>query len=324
MAKHAPNHSLRRVLALATSAAALLVLPASAHASFAKVDPTGKLVYTAAAGEANDLTVSYTSAGVVKLTEAGRFGPFPILIGGSGGCSGLAALVACSGASSLELKMGDGDDRVAARNGNMDKISCGSGTDAVAADSQDSVAADCESVDRPAALAPSDGGSSTTTDPATGTTTTTSPPVDAGRSELGEASPFVNITPPQIPSQTVTVTRSGIARVQIVCPADAGACRGTVDLLAGAAAESAHAKMVAAARRRKMAKLGHAKFKAVAGEKPFVQVRLNRRGRRRILRTRHTRCRVVVTTRSAAGKVVTTTQSITLRPRRTASRGKRP
>jgi hypothetical protein len=55
----------------------------------------------------------------------------------------------------------------------------------------------------------------------------------------------------------------------------------------------------------------------VGGQKPFVQVRLNRRGRRRILRTRHTRCRIVVTTRSSEGKVVTTSRTITIRaPRR--------
>lgn len=323
MAKHAANHSLRRALALAITAGALLALPASAHAAFAKVDSTAKLVYTAVPGEANDLTAASTASGTVTLTEAGHYGPFPILISGSGGCTGFAALITCHGATSLDLHMGDGNDKVAARNGLVDKISCGSGTDAVAADAQDTVADDCEAVDRGATVVTPDG-----SNPSSGgtdsETTTTSPPIDAGRSSLETSSPFVNITAPVIPSQTATVSRSGVAAIRIACPADAGACRGSVTIELPATASRARARMVVATRRRKITKLGSARFTAKAGEKPFVQVRLNRRGRRRILRTRHTRCRIVVTTRSAAGKVVTTSRTVTLRPRRTATRGKNP
>src|SRR3954468_19547293 len=187
MAQHAANHTVRRVLALAIATAALLALPASANASFAKVD-AGKLVYTAIPGEANDVTASYTSSGAVKLAEAGHLGPFPILIGGSSGCAGLAPLITCTGATSLDLRTGDGDDRVAARNGTADKISCGSGNDSVSADQQDSVAADCETVDRgaPAPSLPPTGGSTgpgvaNPVDPAVGG--------DAGRSQLDEPSP---------------------------------------------------------------------------------------------------------------------------------------
>src|SRR3954452_1082289 len=198
MAQHAANHTVRRVLALAIATAALLALPASANASFAKVD-AGKLVYTAVSGEANDLTASYTSSGSVKLAEAGHFGPVPILIGGSSGCAGLAPLINCTGATSLDLRTGDGDDRVAARNGTADKISCGSGNDSVSADQQDSVAADCETVDR-GATAPSlpTGGSN-----GPGVTSPVDPAVggDAGRSQLDEPTPGVNVAPPVIPAQ---------------------------------------------------------------------------------------------------------------------------
>jgi hypothetical protein len=308
MAKHAANHSVRRVLALAVTAAALLALPASSSASLAKVDAAGKLVYTAIPGEANDISASYTSAGVVKLTEAGHLGPFPILIAGSGGCSGLAALITCHGAASLDLRAGDGDDKVAARNGSADKISCGSGSDAVAADPQDDVAADCESVDRGSAPLTAPAGSNPA---APDSAPTAAPPLDAGRSSLEAPAPFVNIAPPLIPGQTVSVSPSGVASVRVVCPVDAGSCRGTVALVMAkgvAAAASAKTKGVT---------LGSAHFTAMGGQKPFVQVRLNRRGRRRILRTRHTRCRIVVTTRSSEGKVVTTSRTITIRaPRR--------
>jgi hypothetical protein len=320
MAKHAVNHSLRRVLVLALAAAALLALPASADAAFAQLDATGKLVYTTVPGEANDITVTYTSAGVAKLTEAGRLGPFPILIAGSGGCSGLAAQITCRGTTSLDIRSGDGSDRVSARNGTADKISCGSGTDSVVADPQDSVAADCESVDRgTTVIAPSGGGASA--DPATGTPP--SPPVggDAGHSGLNEQDPLVNVAPPVIPAQTVSVSTSGVAAVRVACPADAGTCRGTVALVLVRATAKRSARVVAAAGAGpKGITLGSTKFTAKGGTKPVVPIRLNRRGRQRILRTRHTRCKIVVTTRAADGKTVTTTRSITLRPRRTVSR----
>lgn len=334
MAKHAANHSLRRVIALAVTAAALLALPGSAGASIAKTDGSGKLVYTAAPGEANDLTVAYASPGVVNLSEAGHYGALPIVIGGSGGCSGVAAAITCSGVTSVELKLGDGDDRVAAHNGSVDKISCGSGSDTVYADPADNVAADCESVDRTTILtttSPGSSGSGTTTGGTTTTTTTsgggtTSTPVggDGGFSDLDEPSPFVNVAPPVIPRQTAGVSPSGVASVRVACPPEAIECRGTVALVLVNSASKARARVVAvAAAAPKGITLGRAKFTAKGGQKPFVQVRLNRRGRQRILRARHTRCRLVVTTRSSDGKVVTTSRSITLRPRRSTGRKSR-
>jgi hypothetical protein len=317
MATHAVNHSLRRVLVLALAAGALLALPASANASFAQADSTGKLVYTATLGEANDLTVSYTSAGAARLTEAGKVGPFPILIAG---CNGLAAQISCTGVTSLDIRLGDGNDRVSARNGTADKISCGSGTDTVVADQVDTVASDCETVDRGAA-APTGGGAATTA-PTSGTTT--SPPVggDGGRSDLNEPNPPVNVAPPVIPAQTVTVSPSGVAAVRVVCPPGAGTCRGTVALVLTKAGSNQRARVVAAGAKPKGITLGSATFTARGGTKPVVPVRLNRRGRQRILRARHTRCKIVVTTRTADGKTVTTTRSITLQ-RRTAGRSRK-
>jgi hypothetical protein len=297
--------------------------PGTADAAFAKLD-AGKLTYTTISGEANDLTAAYSSAGTAKLTEKGHWGPFPILISGSGGCSGLAALITCNGASSLVLNTGDGDDKVAARNGTADQIDCGSGNDSVAADPNDSVSPDCETVDRTGTIAPSLAtGDGATTNPDPGTT---APPVDGGETGPGgTTNPYVNFAPPVIPRQTVRVSRSGVASVRIACPADAGTCEGTIALVLVNGKTPGHARIVAARRtkRAKGAKLGSAHFRAKAGEKPIVHIRLNRRGRRRILRTRHTRCRIVVTTRSADGKVVTTTQDITLRARRTAGRPKK-
>jgi hypothetical protein len=311
---------------LAAIVLAGLIAPGPASAAFAKLD-AGKLTYTAISGEANDLTATYSSPGAAKLSETGHWGPYPILISG---CGGVAKLVTCSGTSSLVLNTGDGDDKVAARNGTADRISCGSGNDSVIADPNDAVGADCETVDRGGTVAPTLPGTGTSgpaTDPGGGAAGTTDPAVEGGSTGLGESNPYVNFTAPVIPRQTATVSRSGIASVRIVCPAEAGACKGTVALVLVKRAGGARARVMAVAARRvkqtKRVKLGSARFSAKAGEKPIVQIRLNRRGRRRVLRTRHTRCRLVVTTRGADGKVVTTTREITLRARRTAGRIKK-
>jgi hypothetical protein len=113
--------------------------------------------------------------------------------------------------------------------------------------------------------------------------------------------------------------------VQVVCPADAGRCKGDIDLylLAPPAKHKAPRTVakLSAARNRNGARIGRTKFSALAGAKPFVGIRLNRRGRRRILRHRRkTRARMVVSTRSATGRVTRTTRTITLAPRRAAHR----
>jgi hypothetical protein len=428
----AANHHLRRALLLALAIATTLVAPAVAQASSATVSK-GKLTYTALTGEANVLTATYPSAGVVTLTERGHLGLLPILIFPGSGCTGAGQTITCSGVTALALNTGDGandvvdssavplptqvttgngNDRVltgagndninthdgadvldgglgsdvytggpgtgdvvsyashsasqpvtatldglqndgcaacgendrigadvegltggagndtltggpgddtidggpgadvqnggpgndsfVARDGSVDRIDCGGGADGGSADTYDAVGSDCESV----ALAAYDPGQAASTDPS-------APPTTTGA--------LVNLAPPTIPVQTAAVTAKGVALVRVICPADAGSCKGSVDLVVADGTEPAHNK-VAAARRRKMTRIGHAKFAADAGAKPIVHVRLNRRGRQRILRARHTHCRVVVTTRSATGKVVTTTQSITLRPRRGAGR----
>jgi Ca2+-binding RTX toxin-like protein len=46
------------------------------------------------------------------------------------------------------LSGGAGDDRLSARNGMVDRVLCGSGTDGVVADEDDRVAADCEELNR--------------------------------------------------------------------------------------------------------------------------------------------------------------------------------
>jgi hypothetical protein len=295
------------------AAAATLLAPATAHAAFAKSDSTGKLTYTTVPGEANRLVVTSTGPGAVQLSETGHLGVFPVLIAGSGGCSGVAAQIACTGVKSVKIDTGDGDDAIAARDGLVQHIACGSGTDAVSADAGDAVGADCESVDRGSTAASAPGAQ----DPPAGHDPAANDPTTPGGASSADLNPLVNLVPPAIPPQTATVTASGVALVQIVCPLAAGACKGTVRLtLLGRATRARRARAAVAAARPKATTIGSARFSAKPGDKPFIRVRLNRRGRQRILRTRHTRCRLVVTTRTAAGKATTTTRTITLARRR--------
>jgi RTX calcium-binding nonapeptide repeat (4 copies) len=131
-----------------------------------------------------------------------------------------------------------------------------------------------------------------------------------------------NAVPPTIPPQTVGVSASGVASVQIVCPPDSGGCSGSVviDIPQAASGNRRRTMAKAAARRRTGLRIGKAKFTAKAGTSPVVPVRLSKRGRQRIVRGRRSRARITVTTRSAAGGSVVSTQEVTIRPRRTAAR----
>lgn len=458
MTTHAAHLNLKHLLALALSTVALAV-PASAQGAFATGD-RGKLSYTGYSLEANRLVAGYPAPGTVTLTETGRFGSAPVLIGTHGSCDGFGRTVTCSGITSLEIKTGDGgdyvdttavplrtvvvtgkhndrvytgsgedsvntgdgadvidaglgsdtvaggpgaedtasyashgadqpvvatldgtqndgcaecgeadnvgadvealvggagndtltggagantvaggagddalagadgddtvdggsgvdtvdggagNDRLATRDAAADRLACGAGADDGEADQEDTIAADCESVVRSEAAPAADD---------------TGPeglrPDEPGAEPADEPVPF-NLAAPVIPRQAAAVTASGVAQVRIACPADAGICKGTVTLLLRKGSQRSEKVQVVAARRRRAAKVGRARFKAEAGTKPIVHVRLNRRGRRRMRRSGRTRCYMRVTTRTADGKVITTSREITLRARR-ATKGRK-
>ena len=294
------------------AAAAALILPAAAQASFARVDSAGKLTYTPVIGEVNQLALSSPSPGVVRLNETGHLGVFPVWIAGSGGCSGLAAAIECTGVTSIAINTGDQADTVSARDGLAEHVACGSGADSVTADAGDSVT-DCETVDLPAEPGSDPPEPEPGADP-------TAPGHALGADTQDAGYPPVNLLPPTIPAQTAGVTASGVALVQVACPPAAGVCKGSVELVVTSGGAAARRGKITAARRRRTTRLGGASFVAKAGEKPIVRIRLNRRGRRRILRHRHTRCRLVVTTRTADGRTVTTARQIKLERRSAAHR----
>jgi Ca2+-binding RTX toxin-like protein len=139
------------------------------------------------------------------------------LAGGDGadtlaGRSGDDSLTGGDGADSIDpgtgadtVDAGPGDDVVHARDDARDTIACGDGADTVVADSNDTVAADCESVDRPAVASPP-------------------PPPDGG----GSSGPAADHVGPvlRLPAR-VKLGHGKLARVRISCPAAEGSagCR---------------------------------------------------------------------------------------------------
>jgi hypothetical protein len=226
---------------------------------------------------------------------------------------------------------GGGDDVVIARDGAVDAIGCGAGNDTGTDEDADYTNPDCEALgDTPPGGPPAPGGGDP--DPGsgngtgTGTDPGTNPPGDgngsAGGDAGGDLTGPLNLEPAVVFAQTAPVV-GGVAQVRIGCPADAGGCKGTVEIYLpnGGAAKSAAKSPVSAARRTKARRkngirIGRAKFSARAGTKPTVKVRLDRRGRRRVKRRRKVRATVVVTTRTATGQTFTERQTIALSARR--------
>jgi Ca2+-binding RTX toxin-like protein len=253
----------------------------------------------------------------------------------AGGGDGDDVLLTGGGADSLSggdgsdtLSSGAGDDSIQARDGATDRIVCSGGTDSGIADADDSIGADCESVLPPAPVVdPGPGSGSVDPDPADTDDPTDDPgdsSDDPGDSSENPGERAANAVPPTIPPQTVGVSAAGVATVKIVCPADSGGCSGTVviDIPAPASGKT-HGKGTlakAAARRPAALRIGKAKFNAKAGTSPLVPVRLSKRGRQRIIRRRRSKARITVTTRSATGGSVVTTQEVTIRPKRSAAR----
>jgi hypothetical protein len=271
-------------------AVALLAAPA-ASASTTTLDH-GKLTYTAAAGEANDVKVSVQSGYyVIEDAGAASFGAVVLPCG-----LYQARLVYCpqSKVTSVAIDLGDGDDSLVVEGALAVEVACGTGVDAVAAGSGGVLAADCQ----PAPLA-------------------AEPPVEL---PLPPAAPTVE--PPAVPvgpavtiaSAPVKVDARGRVPVAVTCPESApGGCAGRVTLALplapGTLAKAASAAPV----------LGRSKrFKLSAGQTRVVPVRLDRRASRIIKRRRGGRRRVklavtVEVTTTAGTQAATGTITVKLR-----------
>lgn len=124
---------------------------AGGDAVFFKLLNTGPEPSSLTGGPGNDTLVSYDSADAID----GKAGD-DVIEGGYGddkivGGAGRDQINADAGTNScnfLVCRIGAGNDTVEVRDGEVDSVLCGPGTDTVIADAGDTVAADCEHVDR--------------------------------------------------------------------------------------------------------------------------------------------------------------------------------
>ncbi len=77
-------------------------------------------------------------------------------ISGGAGRDQINADAGTNSCNFLVCRMGSGNDTVNIRDGEVDSVVCGPGTDTVIADANDTVAADCENVDRAGVVVPPD------------------------------------------------------------------------------------------------------------------------------------------------------------------------
>jgi hypothetical protein len=148
--------------------------------------------------------------------------------------------------------------------------------------------------------------------------------------ENGDEAP-VEITTPA----AMELSRQGDLKIGVSCTAESGLCKGTIELIEQNGQLKARS-VVNSARRRKASKkkatvLGRRNFSIRAGRKKNIRLRLDRRGRQRVIKKkkRKTRAKLVITMRAADGTKTTTEKNVTISPpkeRRTAKRGgkKRP
>jgi hypothetical protein len=242
-----------------------------------------------------------------------------------------------------------GNDVFSTRDGVFDMVTCGTGSDSGTVDLDDRLSADCEAqVQR---SVPSPGGSTagaaeptipappdpgvTAEDPAG--TSDDPAPTDPGAIDDPPASADDPASPPAVDApiaisapSAITLSASGEMTVGLSCTADTGTCRGTVQLVEVNGTIKARTLVRDAGNHnaaKKGAVLGTTTFAIRAGQKKNVRLRLDRRGRQRIIKKKKskTRAKIVITVKAPDGTVTTTEKYVTLsgpKPRRTSGRSR--
>jgi RTX calcium-binding nonapeptide repeat (4 copies) len=204
---------------------------------------------------------------------------------------------------------GAGDDRIDARDGLVDVVDCGIGTDTVVADRGDAVT-NCEDVSFPPLTGTTGGGTTQTTTPGSSGTDGSA---DEGPLSAPELLAPVSVAGPVTagvaPGAEISVTADGLAPFLLGCSADeARACTGSIFIdSAPAAKRSSRKKAKKASVTAFMARrgrYGHTPFKIRPGSEDKVDVTLTGialkalgkpRGRRARSARRGRRVRAVVT-----------------------------
>jgi hypothetical protein len=169
---------------------------------------------------------------------------------------------------------GDGNDRLASRDAAVDADRCGAGTDSVTADILDTVAADCEQVDR------------------------------------GVATPANRSTVLDLIPRVLPMTRDGWVRLRLRCPKKFGErCRGTIRLeLPGNGARQASVSRAA-----KRTVLASTRYSLRPGHKKVIRVHMSRNGRWRVLRNRKLKCSASAVTRHKNGTKTRARKTVTIK-----------
>jgi hypothetical protein len=340
-------------------AAASMVGAAPAAAGTLTVDYAGgSLSYKAGAGETNEVSLTPLGPGVAMVQDHG-VAQVPLAELGGAACSlmeawkykcptagiatadvdladgsdvfdGSTSALAESvegGPGGKTISTGGGNDKIFARNGDADQISCGAGADTVVADPQDAVAADCEGVERADAIG--DGASDASGTLAGGTGSTQGFAAPGGAGPRGTQNALETALGLTLPGRTLFMPRPDTALVPLACAATSTAgCRGDIvlELPAGAAAQRP-AKLIAARghylAQQRARRLGARRYRLAAGEKTAMPLRIKFRGHfTAVERRRRKRAVLKIAERDATGKVVevqtrvVTLKSSSNRPRR--------
>jgi Ca2+-binding RTX toxin-like protein len=220
------------------------------------------------------------------------------LIGGPGaqslfGGDGADLLV---GGPDADLLVGDdGDDTLASADDVEDRDRCGAGTDGVAADTLDTVDADCENVTRAAAGSSGGGGA----------------PSGGATGPAAQPNPFFTVS---ISRRTVTLTTAGVAGVPVSCPPQAaGGCQGVITLQT---ANGIPVVVIARKQKRRIVKLGRASFDIPAGTTRTVRVRLSKRNQKLLRKLHRVKVRATIQPRAGQGEKSVRTFTLKAAPRR--------
>ena len=116
--------------------------------------------------------------------------------------------------------------------------------------------------------------------------------------------PALGVSPPTQANGTVTWTVS--------CPASEKSCSGTVTVTTLRAVRGARASMAKKKKKAKKVNLGSTSYRLNGGESKKVKVRINRRGRRLVIKKHNLPVKATFKTRDSSGNKSTRTQNFTL------------
>jgi hypothetical protein len=347
-----------RLVAAVVMAVSMLALPAQASA--AKAGVLGDTLAIAGGSESstltvtksgNDLVVGDAALDLFEGDDCNRSGTSRKRISCPAQKVKQLVVVGLDGNDSLDVSSlsigttfygGNGADVILARNGIVDAIHCGSGSDSGTVDAGDVLAADCESAvarptanGAPAAVAQSPVTDPSADDPPAGEPVADDPTADEPVGE--EPAPDAAEAPVAIDTpSTIVLSSSGEIALGLTCTAESGDCTGSIEIVdvdgtlkARTQTDAARRGKRAARKDQKAVVLGRARFSVAAGASEEVTVRLSRAGRQRIIKKkkRKTRARIVISVRSPDGTTSTTSRTITIaasRERRTSGRVKAP